>query len=302
MAAELNYEPNSLAAGLRRGKSKTIGVIVPHISGYFFPTVIHGIERMARQAGYHVMLCQSNEDVVQEEEIINVLLNSQVEGLLVSIARSTEQVPHFEKVQKRMVPLVFFDRMPDMPNINAVVLDDHQGACDSVKHLIAQGCKRIAHFQCRQHLNINRNRHLGYRDALLKYGLPYDPQLIKTLTDPTQQAGSAAMRELLPLPEPPDAVFSSYDLPIVGALEVLREEGIQVPEQVALSGFSNEPFTTLMRPQLSSVEQRGEQMGETAVRLLLQLLKRTDSFHPQHILIKPQLMIRDSSLRIQAGP
>lgn len=297
MAAELSYEPNHMAAGLRRGRSKIIGVVVPHISGYFFPTVVHGIEQMAHEAGYHVMLCQSNENAALEEENINLLLNTQVEGLLVSIANTTEHVRHFEKVQKRGVPLVFFDRMPDLPHASAVVLDDHQGAFESVQHLLGQGCTRVAHFQCRQQLNINRNRHQGYRDALLAGGLPYDPALVCTLPAPTQAAGAAAMRHLLALAQPPDAVFSSYDLPVMGALDLLQARQLLVPQQVALAGFSNEPFTTLVRPQLTSVEQRGEQMGEAAVRLLLQLLKRTDGFRPQRILIKPQLMVRDSSLR-----
>jgi LacI family transcriptional regulator len=298
MASELSYEPNHMAAGLRRGKSKILGVVVPHISGYFFPTVVHGIEKMAREAGYHVMLCQSNENAEQEEENINLLLNTQVEGLLVSISNTTEQVRHFEKVQKRGVPLVFFDRMPDMPDASAVVLDDHQGAFEVVQHLIAQGSTRIAHFQCRQQLNIDRNRHQGYRDALKAAGLPYDPALVCTLPDPTKDAGAEAIRYLLELAQPPDAVFSAYDLPAMGALEVLRDRHIKVPEQVVLSGFSNEPFTTLVQPQITSVEQRGEQMGETAVRLLLQMLKRTGNFRPQRILIKPQVMIRDSSLRV----
>lgn len=303
MAEELGYEPNYVAAGLRRGTSKILGVVVPHISGYFFPTVVHGIERRARAEGYHVMLCQSNEDAAQEEENVNLLLNSQVDGLLVSIANTTDQVRYFEKARQRGVPLVFFDRMPDLPDASAVVLDDHQGAFEVVRHLIEQGSTRVAHLQCRQQLNINRNRHLGYRDALKASGLPYDPDLVCTLPAPTLAAGATAMTRLLDQPRPPDAVFSSYDLPVMGALEVLRARGLAVPQQLLLAGFSNEPFTQLVQPQITSVEQRGEQMGESAVRLLLQMLKRTPSFRPQRILIKPQVLVRASSVRVAvAGP
>ena len=297
MARELNYEPNHLAAGLRKGHSGILGVIMPHISGYFFPTVMHGIEKMASKAGFHVMLCQSNEDVKQEQANIRMLLNAQVEGILISISSTTHDFKHFEKVQQQGVPLVFFDRMPDLPNTSAVVLDDHQGAYDVAKHLVEQGCKRIAYFSGPRHLNINKDRYQGYVDALQFYGLDFDEQLVFQLPDLSKAAGAEGMEKLLQLDLPPDAVFSSFDLPAVGALEVLQERNIRVPQDVALSGFSNEPFATLIWPRLTSVEQRGELMGEAAVRLFLQMHKRTENYSPQRIILKPQIEIRGSSLR-----
>ncbi|HEX8429227.1 LacI family DNA-binding transcriptional regulator [Hymenobacter sp.] len=297
MAIKLNYQPNHLAAGLRKGHSGILGVVVPHISGSFFPTVMHGIEKMASKAGFHVMLCQSNEDVKQERANIKMLLNAQVEGILISMSSTTYDFQHFEKVQSQGVPLVFFDRMPDMPSTSAVVLDDHQGAFGVVKHLVEQGCKRIAFFSGPQHLNINKNRFEGYVDALESSSLDFDPQLVFQLPDLSKAAGAEGMNLLLQLASPPDAVFSSYDLPAVGALEVLQERNIRVPQDIALSGFSNEPFTTLISPRLTSVEQRGELMGEAAVRLFLQMHKRTDNYSPQRIMLKPQIEVRSSSLR-----
>ena len=296
-AKELNYQPNHLAAALRKGRSNMLGVMVPHIEGSFFPAVMHGIETVASKAGFNVMMCQSNEDVQREKNNIDALLNAQVEGIIISLARTTHDFQHFEKVRNQNIPLVFFDRMPEVSNVSGVVLDDHQGAYLAVRHLLEQGYRRIAHFAGPQHLNIYKNRHNGYLHALQTFGLPHDEELMCFLPNMRQEAGEQAMRELLQLPAPPDAVFASGDVPVAGALEVLHELNIPVPGQIALAGFSNEPFTTLTTPRLTSVDQRGEQMGQSAVQLFLQMLKRSDNFAPHRIVLKPQLLIRDSSLK-----
>jgi LacI family transcriptional regulator len=167
LAEELHYLPNHLAASLRKGRSNTLGVIVPHINGYFFPAVMNGIEKVASQAGFNVMMCQSNEDVRRERQNIATLLAAQVEGIILSLSATThQQVGHFEQVQQQGTPLVFFDRMPELPNSTAVVLDDFKGAYQAVTHLIEQGCTRIAHLAGPQHLNTSRNRLLGYQEAL----------------------------------------------------------------------------------------------------------------------------------------
>jgi len=297
VAKELNYQPNHLAAALRKGRSNMLGVMVPHIEGHFFPAVMHGIETVASKAGFNVMMCQSNEDVQREKNNIDALLNAQVEGILISLARTTHDFQHFEKVRNQNIPLVFFDRMPEVSNVSGVVLDDHQGAYMAVRHLLDQGYRRIAHFAGPQHLNIYKNRHNGYLNALQAFGLPHDEELMRFLSNMRQEAGEQAMRELLQLSEPPDAVFGSSDVLIAGALEVLHSLNIRVPEEVALAGFSNEPFTTLTTPRLTTVDQRGEQMGQSAVQLFLQMVKRSENFAPHRIVLKPQLLIRDSSLK-----
>ncbi|GGF10374.1 LacI family DNA-binding transcriptional regulator [Hymenobacter cavernae] len=299
LAKELNYQPNHLAAALRKGRSNMLGLIVPHINGYFFPSVMDGIEAVASKAGFNVMMCQSNEDVRREKKNIEALLNAQVEGILVSMSRTTHEFQHFEKVQQQGIPLVFFDRMPDLANVNAVILDDYQGAYQAVKHLVEQGCTRIAHFAGPQHMNTTRNRHLGYMDALRAHGLSVDEQLVYWLPNSSHASGEAGMKELLKLPERPDAIFSSYDFPAAGAMMVLHEHNIRVPEDMAVAGFSNEPFTALTQPRLTSVDQRGEQMGESAVQLFLQMRKRTENFPAQRIVLKPKLLIRDSSLQLE---
>ncbi|RTQ51660.1 LacI family transcriptional regulator [Hymenobacter gummosus] len=297
LAEKWNYQPNSLAASLRRGRSNMLGVIVPHINGAFFPAVVHGIENGASQAGLNVLICQSNEDARQEQKHVEALLKAQVDGILVSASNTTEDLAHFERIRAQGTPLVFFDRMPALPQACGVVVDDYRGAYQVMEHLIGQGCRRIAHLAGPPHLNTTAERLRAYREALLAHGLPFDEQLVVPLDNSTTDAGAAAMRRLLGLYQPPDAVFSAYDFPAGGALQLLEERGIRVPQDVALVGFSNEPFTTMVRPRLSSVDQRGVLMGEAAVQLFLQLLKRTELFSGRRIVLKPQLVVRESSVR-----
>ena len=301
LAAELHYRPNQLAAALRRGRSNTLGVLVPHITGHFFPQVVHGIATEAAKLGFNVMMCQSNEDVRQEQKNIDLLMHSQVEGILVSLANTTQNFAHFEAVRQQNIPLVFFDRiMEDFRgnNVSSVVLDDHRGAYQAVAHLIEQGCSRIAHFTGPLHLNIHKNRHQGYRDALAAHGLAVEEALV-VLCAMNQKSGAHALRQLLKLPQRPDAVFSSNDLAAVGALQVAKAHRLRVPQDLAIVGFSNETFTSLTEPTLSSVDQRGEQMGRTAVQLLQKLLKSTPRrpAPPRPVVLQPKLLVRGSSER-----
>ncbi|MBO0358168.1 LacI family DNA-binding transcriptional regulator [Hymenobacter sp. BT186] len=295
LARRLDFQTNTLAAALRSGRSNMLGVVVPHINGAFFPEVVHGIEDLASEAGFNVMICQSNEEVTREEKQIDALLKAQVDGVLVSISATTHTFGHFEKVRQQGVPLVFFDRMPDIPQVCGVVLDDYRGAYQVMEHLLAQGCRRIAHLAGPPLLNTTFQRHRAYREALLAHGLPYEPHLVVQLTESDMAAGAAAMEQLLQLPELPDAVFAAYDFPAGGVLQVLEAHQIRVPEDMAVAGFSNEPFTTMVKPQLTSVDQQARHMGETAVKLFLQMLKRTDNYVGQRIVLKPKVLVRDSS-------
>ncbi|QIL77709.1 LacI family DNA-binding transcriptional regulator [Hymenobacter sp. HDW8] len=296
LAKKLNYQPNQMAAALRKGKSKLIGVIVPYIEGRFFPSVVHGIETAARKAGFSVIFCQSNEDVANERKNIETLLNAQVAGILVSLSRNTRDFKHFEKVRKRGIPLVFFDRILEGDNVNAVVLNDREGAFQTTKHLLEQGCRRVAHFAGPQHLNIYKNRRQGYVDALRSFDLPLDEDMI-IYSDMTLEQGTEGMKQLLALPNPPDGVFAAGDSAILGALQLLKSRGIRVPEDIALAGFSNEGFTAITEPMLTSVDQRCEEMGQATVRLFMELVEAKGTpFYQRQVVLQPQLFIRESSL------
>ena len=301
LAKELNYHPNPLAAGLRRGRSNTLGVLVPHLTGHFFPQVIDGIATEARRQGFDVMICQSNEDVEQEKQAIELMMTAQVAGILVSLANTTQDFSHFEDVRQQHVPLVFIDRKVEGfkgKNISTVTLNDYLGAYQVVEHLLSQGCRRIAHLTGPLHLSILKNRHQGYQDALAAHGIDPDASLT-VFCEQTQVGGATAMRELLrrPAAQRPDALFSSNDLVAVGALQVAKKRGLRIPHDLAVAGFSNEVFTALTEPTLTTVDQRCQQMGETAVQLLQKMLPGSKEKNPpRSIVLKPKLIVRESSM------
>ncbi|WP_139921338.1 LacI family DNA-binding transcriptional regulator [Hymenobacter sp. DG01] len=295
LAKKYNYQPNRLASALRKGKSQLLGIVVPYIEGRFFPSVVHGIETAASKAGYNVIICQSNEDVAQERRNLDILLSAQVAGILVSLSRTTRDFRHFEKVRGRGLPLVFFDRVVEGDNVNAVVLDDQEGGYLSTRHLIAQGCRRIAHLAGPQHLNIYRNRRQGYLDALREAGLPEDESLI-LYSDMAQDQAAEGLRQLLATARPPDGVFAAGDYAALGALQEAQRQGLRVPEDVAISGFSNETFTTITQPPITTVDQRCEEMGQASVRLLLDLIEADGRpFTPRQVALRPELLVRQST-------
>jgi LacI family transcriptional regulator len=297
LAKKLNYQPNHLAAALRKGQSRLLGVVVPYIEGKFFPSVIQGIEQAASKAGFSVIVCQSHEDVQLERRNVETLLNAQVAGVLVSLARNTQEFHHFDKVRGRGIPLVFFDRIPASEFVNSVVLNDQAGGFAATNHLLEQGCRRIAHLAGPQHLNIYRERQQGYLNALAAHGIEPQQELI-IYSDMTQEDGAAAMRQLLMLPNPIDGVFGAGDSAILGALQTLKSQGLRVPQDIALAGFSNEGFTAITEPRLTSVDQRCEEMGEAAVRLFLELAAAPEAlFMQRQVVLQPELFIRESSLQ-----
>lgn len=295
LAQQLGFQPNPLAAALLKGESGVIGVLVPHITGFFFPEVIHGITIEANKAGLHVMFCESDDDEQQEKDNLQLLLNARVEGILVSLANSTRDFRHFEVVRQQHVPLVFFDRVIEDQEYSSVVLDNYRGAYQAVTHLIEQGCTRIAHFTGDLHLNVFHHRHRGYIDALTAHGIEVDEQLLH-LSSMSIDAGRAGMAKLLQLSYPPDGVFCSKDTAAIGASQVVKEHGLRVPRDIAFTSFSTEKISTIIEPTLTSVDLQCAAMGKAAAQLLLKLMRAdTPPQEPQLVTLVPQLLVRDSS-------
>jgi LacI family transcriptional regulator len=298
-AQKLNYQPNHIAAALRKGRSNILGIIVPTVDRSFFSSVVHGIEEIANKSGYNVMICQSHDDYDKEVATIEALLNAQVDGIIASFAKGTENFDHFLKVKRKGVPLIMFDRANDELEVSHVVIDDFLGAYRAVEHLIQQGCRRIAHFTGIRNVSIYRERQRGYRDALIANQIKYEESLVIE-SDMQLEDGRISMQRLLKLSNPVDAVFSASAYGAMGALQVCKEKGIDVPHKVSIVGFSNEPFTSFSEPSLTTVEQHSLQMGNAAAEMFFdQLLARTNNkkFIPQKTVLKPDLIIRESSMR-----
>lgn len=294
-AAKMNYEQNKLALALKSGKSNNVGVIVPRIDSNFFGSVIRGVEEELNPHGYHVIICQTHENEKRENENIDTLLNAQVDGILISTS-NTKTEP-FNRVLKKNVPLVFFDRKKTMNGVSSVTINDFEGGYKATKHLIDQGCTRIAHFSGDRSIEIFKDRFMGYKQALLDYGVKYNPEYV-IQTKSNRDDGGIAIKELLDMKNPPDAVFSSSDFAALGAIEVLKSLGVKIPNEFSVVGFSNEPFTKFMELSISTVDQSPLEMGKMAAKVFLEQVTNSDQFKiEKKVVLAPELIVRKSSLK-----
>ena len=297
VAENLNYQPNHLASALRSGKSKLVGVIVPKTNSNFFSATIHNIEEVLNKEGYNIIITQSNESYKKECENIDTLLFTQVDGIIVSMANETVDLQHFEKVKQAGIPLITFDRGENDLNVDYIGIDDYDSSHRIVDHLVEQGCKRIAHIGGFKHTRIYNNRIRGYIDALEKHNLPLEKELLLESNLSTED-GRNKMQELLALDKKPDAVYVAGDYAALGALQVLNEKNIKIPDEIALVGFGDEPFANMVTPKMTSVNQHSYQIGKIAAEKFLEYTKlnQIQQTLQKHIL-KAELIIRESSLK-----
>jgi LacI family transcriptional regulator len=297
MAEKMNYQPNSIAAALRRGTSNLIGVIIPTIDRNFFASVVRGVEDVLNGTSYNVIICQSNDSLEKEKSNIKALLEAQVDGIFASYAKETTNFSHYKEVTKRGIPLILFDRMQDQFDVDAIAIDDYLGAFKATEHLIEQGCKRIVHFSGPQNVSIYRDRKRGYEEALTKHDLPIEENLVLN-SDLKLDSGKSLAEEIVTWKELPDAIFSASDYAAMGAMEVLKNNGIRIPQDIAIVGFSNESFTSIVDPALTTVDQHSKKMGQFTANLFLDQMKEKDIPHtPSKTILNPELIIRKSSIR-----
>ena len=299
VAENLNYQPNHLATALRTGKSNLVGVIIPRNNSSFFSSVVENIEKVLNKEGYNIIITQSYESYEKECNNIDSLLYTQVDGVIASMANETKDLSFYEKIKSKGVPLVLFDRGEDDLNVDYVGIDDYLSSFNVVEHLYAQNCRRIAHIAGFSHTRIYENRIKGYRDALNKFELPIEDSLILE-SNLSLEDGRSIMKQLLELPERPDAVFAAGDYAALGALQVLLENDINVPEEIALVGFSNESFTYYGKPAITSINQHSEKIGKLAAEAFLNRIKNpTKKVSLNKINLKAELIVRASSNKIK---
>ncbi|CAM4200854.1 LacI family DNA-binding transcriptional regulator [Zobellia nedashkovskayae] len=295
VAKDLNYQPNHLASALRKGKSNLVGVIVPRTNSNFFSSVVQNMEEVLNKAGYNIIITQSNESYKKECDSIDTLLFTQVDGIIASMANETTDLDYYEKIKSRGIPLILFDRGENDLNVDYIGIDDYASSHMIVEHLVEQGCKRIAHIGGYQRTRIFNNRIRGYKDAIKKHGLPLDSELLLE-SSLTQEDGRLKMEQLLSLKTRPDAVYIAGDYAALGALQVLKENAIKVPNEIALVGFGNEPFTAMVSPPITSIEQHSAEIGRLAAQTFLEHVSSPDvkqSLNKK--ILDAELIVRDSS-------
>lgn len=296
LAGKLKYQPNAVALSLKNSRSNTIGIIIPEIVHYFFSSVISGIEDVATQKGYTVIICQSNESFEREIANAKALLSHRVDGILVSVSKETKAYDHFINLQEGGIPLVFFDRIAPGITADQVINDDIEASYRATRHLIESGCKRIAHFAAPQNLLIGQHRLQGYLNAHQEAGLPVDQRLIIEV-DTFEKARNAVGR-MFDTGVIFDGIFAVNDMTAIGAMQTIQKKGVKVPEDVAIVGFSDGYLSGITDPHLSSVDQHGYEMGTMAAEILFhRILSNEEEYEPEIKILNADLIVRGSSVR-----
>lgn len=297
-AAELGYRSNTFASHLRTRKTNTLGVIVPRLNSNFMSTVLAGMEEVANNVGYNLLISQSLESEVKERANAKTMFDSRVDGLLVSVAYDTESVDHFSTFINRNIPVLFFDRIMPHPQCGAVIIDNEQAGYDAGRHLLDQGCRRIMHITGDLRRNVYADRLEGFKRAMAGYNLLVDNRSVLS-TDLSQEAGRMVVSQIDQMDKKPDGLFIANDLCAAICMQALKEKGYRIPEDIAVVGFNNDPVSQVVSPQLTTVFYPGYQMGKTAMLAIIGQLTGTKPIdHSEPIILRSELIVRRSSLRL----
>ena len=296
LAEQLNYQPNQLALHLLKKQTHTIGVIIPNLD-YVVSTMVKGIDEMALEAGYTVMVCQSNESYGREIVNTKRLMDSLVDGFIISQSGETNIIDHFKKLQEKKKPMVLFDRIASGMKAPKVRIDNEEAGYLATKHLIEQGYKKIAILCGPESLELSNNRKEGYLKALKEHGMKVDKNLI-IYCDFNQDYAYFATKELLVMRSRPDAIFAIADKMAIGAMLAIKEKKLTMPNDIGLVGMNNDPTTRLVTPTISSVEMPAFELGKTAAKMFIEMMNSDKDMTNEEIVLRPKLIIRESSTKM----
>jgi LacI family transcriptional regulator len=296
-ARELNYEVNPFASSLRKQKSKTIAVVIPEVVNDFFGPVINGIESIAQEKGYHVLIYLTHEDMQKEVAMIKLLQNGRVDGIMMSISAQTTDTAHLEELKDKEIPLVFFDRIAQHIDVPKVTTDDHNSSIIATEHLIRNGCKKIAFLAISQSLSITNKRLNGYLDALKKNNIEPDVTLISSCCGDDEK-NKDEIRKLLKRENRPDAIFASVEKLAIATYEVCEELNLKIPEDIKVLTFSNSYTAPLLNPSLTTITQPAFEMGRESASILFKLVeKKGHNFLLEKTVLNSTLIERNSTKR-----
>lgn len=296
-AQKVGYQRNQVSLSLLNKKTATVGVIVPTINNYYESAIIEGLDAALQPSGYTLNICVTNEQYLLELEYVEKLLSNRVEGIFLSVSQETYDSGHYEHLEsivKRGLPLVFIDREYEGFATGSVTIDDYHGAFAAVEHLIQSGRKRIAHLKGPNGMALAEQRFKGYIECLKKYNILEDQSLIIN-TNFKVESAIKPTEQLLALAEPPDAIFGVNDQVAIGAMKVIRDRGLRIPEDIAIAGFDDSPISAYISPSLTSVGRPGRQIGLEAGRIFMDSLKQEPSEKYEHIVLPSLLYVRESS-------
>ena len=294
LAADLDYEPNQAAISFKRGKTMTLGVILPNLGEEFFSMAINGIEDLAIRNNYTVLIGQSRDDVEREKKIVDTMRKQRVDGLIVSLSKTTRSFAHFDQLKKYKIPVVFFDRVPDDPEAYAVSCNLENSSVELVDWLVEHGHKQIAFVKGPETLVHSRQRLDGYFEGLKKHKLKQDNAYVVS-TDLSQEKTEEAMHKLLALRQPPTAVIAFNDYVALDAIRYTRARGIRINDEISFVSYANLPVTSYLdNPPVASVEQFPYQQAEKATEILFRLIsaKGIDDDIPKKLVLESKVVCR----------
>lgn len=297
-AEELGYRSNNFASNLRKQKSHTIGVLVHQLNSNFIASVLSGIEKVTAAANYDILITHSSESAKKEVANANNLFHKRVDGLIASLSFDTPDLAHFQQFFKRNIPVVFFDRVEETNNNGAkIIIDNYKAGYQATSHLIEQGCKKIAHITGDLKRNVYSKRYNGYRDALKDNALSFNERFL-FVGELSRDFSIATAQQIANMDPLPDGLFTINDLSAALCIQIFKEKGIRVPEDIAVVGFNNDTIGIISDPQLTTVNYPAIEMGEQAASALINYLKGdTDLTLTHTVVLDSELIIRQSSLK-----
>lgn len=293
MAEKLNYQPNPFARSLRENKSKTIAVIIPERINNFFAQVMDGIEEIAHEHGYHLLVYSTHEDVEKEKKIVSLLQNKRADAIVMSVSSQTSDVSHLEKLYQRDLPIIFFDRIcSDIPTTKFIT-NDYESAYEGTKHLIQQGCQKIAFLMLAKELSITKERYRGYLDALKEAGMQPEPTFSLHCCR-SDEENVELITELLKSENRPDGILSSVEKLALATYHAVKKTKLSIPDDLKIITFSNMSSAGLLSPSLSTITQPALTIGQECAKLLIKKLTK-----PRHNELKDQVIVIPSKLTIR---
>jgi len=293
MARQLNYSVNQAASGLRTNKTYSLGVVVPQITNYFFSQVLGGMQKVASENDYQLLICQTNEKEDEEFRSIQSLLAGRVEGLLMSISQGTQNFDRLADLL-RNTPVVLFDRTSEkIPTIH-VEAEDYRGAYLATRHLLGRGIQKVAHLGGPRKLAVSQNRLRGYRDALEEKGISYDASLVAYCEFDVDKVPQAIEKILKHHPDT-KGIFAVNDEIAVQAILTLKSHGAKIPEDMAIVGFGDYPIARIVEPQLTTISHYPAKIGERAAHHLLKLINHREEASVMKEVIPCELIRRGSA-------
>ncbi|QPH41548.1 LacI family DNA-binding transcriptional regulator [Pedobacter endophyticus] len=293
-AKELNYQPNHYASNLREQKSKTIAVIVPELANNYFSQAIHGIERIARENGYHILIYVTDDDYKKEVNFIQHLHNGRADGIIMSVSGEANDHNYLNNFGAKRLPLVFFDRIYEDIETPRVITNDYNSSYLATEHLIEQGCNRVAYMVVNKSLSIGKTRMQGYIDALTKHEIAFDENLIVDCSNSYEENSVIVKRALLELK--PDGVFASVERLAFATYYACYDLGIKIPDDVKVISFSSLEIAPLLNPSLTTITQPAAEIGEEAAKLLFQILDNdADKNQSNELILESKIIARNST-------